>query len=74
MPISTANAQNSSCSVCVFIRPWPKLIANTMASGEKATMKPRPLVRPVGPISAFTAPLVANSRATMPVSSTPEAM
>ena len=34
-PISVANAQNSICSVEVAMRFTPKLIANTIASGDR---------------------------------------
>ena len=70
-PISVANAQNRICSVAVCIRFTPKLIANTMASGDRMITHGS---SPPPPKTCAAMPLLANSRATMPVSSTPEAM
>ena len=69
MPISTLNAQNSACIVVVEMRLIPKLITMTMASGASATIQ-----RSGVPNTASAMPEVANSSATMPESSTPEAM
>ena len=53
----------------VFIRLMPKLMANTIASGEKITSQRS------GEVMIWTPNAVlANSSATTPVSSTPDAM
>ena len=70
-PISVAKAQNSICSVPVCIRFAPKLIAKTIASGDKMMThgsSPPPWK------TCAAIPLLAKSIATMPVSSTPDAM
>ena len=55
-PMSAANPQNRSCSVEVFIRWAPKLIANTIASGDSVTTQPMRLIpRPSGAISTWPA-------------------
>ena len=56
------------------MRPWPKLIAKTMASGANMTTYFR-MPPPVNSCAAGElAPPIANSIATMPVRSTPEPM
>jgi hypothetical protein len=70
-PISVAKAQNSICIVAAVMRLAPKLIANTIASGDRMITQGR-IPPPWNTCAAM--PLSAKSMAMMPVSSTPEAM
>jgi hypothetical protein len=70
-PITTEKAQKSSCAVPVESRLVPKLSTITNASGENMMT----YLRIPGPIRIVSAaPERANSRATTPVSRTPDAM
>ena len=69
MPISTVKAQNSAFIVPVCIRLAPKLIPNTIASGDRATTQ-----RSGEKYIACAVPVVNISSATMPLRSTPLAM
>jgi hypothetical protein len=72
--MTAAKPQKSSCRVEVFIRLTPKFIANTKPSGARMMIQPIGLM-PVPALLSSTCPAYgANSRATMPVSSTPDAM
>jgi hypothetical protein len=68
-PIATAKAQNSNCSVLVFMRLRPKLIAITKPRGA-STISQRSGVA----MTCAANPELANTIEMMPVSSTPEAM
>jgi hypothetical protein len=82
-PIAAAKAQNSACAVLRLKRLMPKLSTSTKARGERIAAQPRmvgatarwpPALRPTCQNSACSSGMVAIAYATIPVSSSPEAI